>query len=123
MAASASRPRSISIRTATRCIVADSQRNRLQVYKKVRDYTDFQRTCRPNHAVMAAEKPGLTAGHFFWGLAVYQPAETMPHSVHGPQLSDCWSGLFVGRNLYRPKSSCPDCSGIHVLAWWPMPAP
>ena len=23
-------------------IVADSQRNRLQVYKKVRDYTDFQ---------------------------------------------------------------------------------
>ena len=23
-------------------IVADSQRNRLQVYKKVKDYTDFQ---------------------------------------------------------------------------------
>ena len=29
-------------RTATRLIVADSQRNRLQVYKKVRNYSDFQ---------------------------------------------------------------------------------
>jgi len=28
--------------TANRIIVADSQRNRLQVYRKVRDYADFQ---------------------------------------------------------------------------------
>jgi hypothetical protein len=36
-------PTAVDYNTKTdEIIVADSQRNRLQVYKKVKDYTDFQ---------------------------------------------------------------------------------